>query len=195
MQTTVDACIDLGRGHGFDEAHSLQDARLALCLFDLLAELHQLGEEYRELLHYAALLHDIGYAQGYWGHHKTSYRLIGGASLPGLTERQKQVVANVARYHRGAGPSLAHGGFAALDEGDREAVKVLGAILRLADGLDRSHGQAVRALDVQWADERLVVLVDCPHGCGDEEWAGQKKGRLLGDVLGVQIEVREQTEI
>jgi exopolyphosphatase/guanosine-5'-triphosphate,3'-diphosphate pyrophosphatase len=194
MEETLAACLALGRGFGFDEAHSLQDARLALRLFDLLADVHGLPDEYRDILHYAALLHDIGYAAGYENHHKTAFRLIMQASLPALTEQQRQMVANVARYHRGAAPALAHRGFAALGEEEREAVAMLGAILRLADGLDRSHGDAVTALDAHWVEERLVVLVKCPMGCDAEVWAGEKKGRLLGALLGLQVEVRQQVE-
>lgn len=192
MEDVFAACIALGRRYGFEEEHCRQDAWLAVQLFDLTADLHNLDEEHRDLLYCAGLLHDIGYVEGYWGHHKTAYRLITKADLPGLTERQKQIVANVARYHRGAKPKLKHKGFAVLDPEDRVLVTILGAILRLADGLDRSHTDAVHALDVWLEAERLVVLVDCPDGCGSEVWAGEKKGRFLGQVFGVQVSVRQR---
>jgi exopolyphosphatase/guanosine-5'-triphosphate,3'-diphosphate pyrophosphatase len=194
MDETFAACVALGRRCGFEEEHCRQDARLAVRLFDLTAELHNLEEEYRDLLHYAGILHDIGYVEGYWGHHKTAYRLIMDARLPGLSEREKLIVANVARYHRGARPKLKHKGFAALLPEDREAVRMLGAMLRLADGLDRSHTDAVRDLDVWFDGERMVILVQCPLGCGSEIWAGEKKGRFLGDVFGVQVQVRQRLD-
>lgn len=185
-------CLALGRSLGFEEKHSLQDARLALRLFDLLQNLHGLNEACRRLLHCAALLHDIGYVEGYPDHHKAAYRLILAAELPGLTVREKQIVANVARYHRGARPSLEHEGYAMLGAEDREIVIMLGAILRLADGLDRSHTDAVRDVDVSLDGERLLVAVECLEGCDDEIWAGEKKGRWLEDVLGVRLEVRQR---
>jgi exopolyphosphatase/guanosine-5'-triphosphate,3'-diphosphate pyrophosphatase len=191
MDETYEACLALGRRYGFEEEHCSQDARLAVQLFDLTADLHELEDEYRDLLLYAGLLHDIGYVEGYWGHHKTAYRLIMQADLPWLTDRDKRIVANVARYHRGAKPKLSHKGFAALDPEDREIVMILGALLRLADGLDRGHIDAVQDLDVRLEGDRLVVLVDCPLGCGSEVWAGEKKGRFLGQVLDVRVEVRE----
>ena len=64
--------------------------------------LHELPQEYEELLEYAALLHDIGYFYGYEAHHKHAYRMIMAADIPGLDEREKAIVANVARYHRSA---------------------------------------------------------------------------------------------
>jgi exopolyphosphatase/guanosine-5'-triphosphate,3'-diphosphate pyrophosphatase len=192
VEETFAACIDLGRRCGFEEEHCRQDARLAVRLFDLTSELHDLEDEYRDLLYCAGLLHDIGYVDGYWGHHKTAYKLIMKAEFPGLTEREQRIVANVARYHRGARPKRSHKGFAALDPGDREIVAMLGAILRLADGLDRSHADAVQDLDAWLDGDRLVLLLDCPFGCGAETWAGEKKGRFFGDVFGVRLEVRER---
>jgi exopolyphosphatase/guanosine-5'-triphosphate,3'-diphosphate pyrophosphatase len=194
MDTVSDACIALGRQCGFEEDHCRQDARLAVKLFDLTSDLHHLDDECRDLLHYAGLLHDIGYMDGYQGHHKTAYRLIMQSELPGLTDREKQIVANVARYHRGSRPKLEHKGYAALDADDREIVAMLGAILRLADGLDRSHVDAVRDLEV-WLDGGcLAVIVDCPLGCVDEVWAGEKKGSFLGELLGMEIQVRPRLD-
>lgn len=195
MEEIFDSCIALGRRCGFEEEHSRQDARLAVRLFDLTIDLHHLDPECRDLLYCAGLLHDIGYIEGYQGHHKTAYRLIMKASLPGLTEREKRIVANVARYHRGARPQPSHKGFAVLDPEDRELVTILGAILRLADGLDRSHTDAIQDLDVWLDNERLTVLVNCPFDCGSEIWAGEKKGRFLGAVFGVQVEVRQKLEL
>ena len=194
MDETFAACIALGRRCGFEEEHCRQDARLAVKIFDQTDGLHGLDDTYRDLLYCAGLLHDIGYLEGYWGHHKTAYRLIMEADLPGLTEEEKHIVANVARYHRGSRPKLKHSGFAALDPDDREIVEMLSAILRLADGLDRSHMDAVRDLDVWLEDDRLVVLLDCPFDCGSEIWAGEKKGRFLGDLFDLRVEVRQRLD-
>ncbi len=194
MDETVTACLALGRRYGFEEEHSCQDARLAVRIFDLTYDLHHLDDEYRDLLYFAGLLHDIGYVEGYWGHHKTAYRLIIKADLPGLTEREKRIVANVARYHRGPTPKLGHAGFAALDLDDREIVTMLGSILRLADGLDRGHTDAVQDLDAWLEGDDLTLLVDCPLGCSAEIWAGEKKGRFFSDVFDVRVRVRQRAD-
>jgi exopolyphosphatase/guanosine-5'-triphosphate,3'-diphosphate pyrophosphatase len=189
MEDTIAAAIALGRRCGFEEAHCRQDARLAVRLFDLTTDLHHLDDDCRDLLYLAGLLHDIGYVEGYWGHHKTAYRLIMEAELPGLNRREQSIVANVARYHRGARPKLGHQGFAALDQDDREIVTILSAILRLADGLDRSHTDAVQGLDAWLDGDDLVLVVDCPYGCDSEIWAGEKKGFFFGHVFGVRVRV------
>ena len=89
MDKAIKECIALGRQYGFEEEHSLQDARLATQLFDGTTELHHLDDEYRRLLFCAGLLHDIGYVDGYWGHHKTAYKLIMKAEFLSLSEREK----------------------------------------------------------------------------------------------------------
>ena len=87
---------------------------------------------------------------------------------------------------------MKHKGFAELDAGDREAVTMLGAILRLADGLDRSHTDAVRDLDAWLEDDQLTIEADCPLGCGAELWAGEKKGRFFGDLSGLRVRIHQR---
>lgn len=173
-----------------DLAHMEQDAYLATKIFRLTRKLHQLPQEYEELLQYAALLHDIGYFRGYAGHHKTAYHTIMETDIPGLSEREKQIVALVARYHRGARPKPKHKGLRDLPPEDREIVTRLGAILRLADGLDRSHTNAVEELECEIIGSHVVLTLYPGGGNGIERWAGQKKSRFFQEVFGVTLEIR-----
>ena len=66
--------------------------------------LHGLGAREREWLEYAALLHDIGYSIHYRGHHKHAYYLITNAELDAFDQREIEIIAHVARYHRGPTP-------------------------------------------------------------------------------------------
>jgi exopolyphosphatase/guanosine-5'-triphosphate,3'-diphosphate pyrophosphatase len=173
-----------------DMAHMEHDAHLATKIFRLTRDLHELPQEYEELLEYAALLHDIGYYYGYDQHHKDAYRMIMTADIPGLDEREKAIVANVARYHRSTRPKLQHKGFAALSEEDRDAVTKLGAILRLADGLDRSHTDAVEDLECEIIGHHVIFILHPQHGNEIERWAGLKKSRFFQEVFGVTVELR-----
>lgn len=186
----LEQVIALAERYDYEVGHSLQDARLALQLFDLTAGLHGLDDECRDLLHYAAILHDIGYWYDYEDHHKHAFQLIMAAELPALTPREKLIVANVARYHRSARPKLKHRGFAALDPDDQEIVTQLAAILRFADGLDRGHVDAVTDLDCQMYGDTLIVTVYPPEGNDLERWAGRKKSRFFADVFGVTVMLR-----
>ena len=183
----LEQVIALAERYDYEVEHSHQDTRLALRIFDLTASLHGLDDEYRDLLHYAAILHDIGYWYDYEDHHKHAFRMIMEADLPALTPREKLIVANVARYHRSARPKLKHKGFAALDPDDREIVTKLAAILRFADGLDRSHVNAVEDLDCQIYGDTVVFTVYPPEGNDLERWAGRKKSRFFAEVFGVTV--------
>jgi exopolyphosphatase/guanosine-5'-triphosphate,3'-diphosphate pyrophosphatase len=137
----------VGRRFGYEEAHSLQVARLAEKIFDSLAPSAELTRHQRTLLSAAALLHDIGYHIAHVSHHKHALYLIKNSELTGFAEGERAVIANIARYHRGQSPKERHPDFAALNPADRDSVCRLGAILRLADGLDRSHESRVRELE------------------------------------------------
>ena len=186
----LEQAIALAERYDYEVEHSHQDARLALCIFDLTTSLHDLDDEYRDLLHYAAILHDIGYWYDYENHHKHAFRMIMEAGLPALTSREKLIVANVARYHRSARPKLKHKGFVALDPDDREIVTRLAAILRFADGLDRSHTNAVEDLDCWIHGDAVVFTVYPPEGNDLERWAGGKKSRFFAEVFGVTVMIR-----
>lgn len=187
--TQRDLILALARRYDFEEGHALQDERLALRLFDEMARLglHRLTER-RDLLSYAALLHDIGYVEGYEAHHKTAFRLISAAAIPGLSAREQTLIAHIARYHRGSTPDPAkHTAFAALPPEDRGLIEQLGAILRFADGLDRSHTNAVQDLRCELDGDRLIVTLLPGIGDEAERWAGAKKARWFESVFGVKV--------
>jgi exopolyphosphatase/guanosine-5'-triphosphate,3'-diphosphate pyrophosphatase len=186
----LEQVIALAERYDYEVEHSHQDARLALRIFDLTTGLHSLDDEHRDLLHYAAILHDIGYWYDYEDHHQHTFRMIMAADLPALTPREKRIVANVARYHRSARPKLKHEGFARLDPDDREIVSQLAAILRFADGLDRGHTNAVEDLDCEIYGDVVVLTVHPPEGNDLERWAGRKKSRFFADVFGVTVMIR-----
>jgi exopolyphosphatase/guanosine-5'-triphosphate,3'-diphosphate pyrophosphatase len=186
----LEQVIALAEGYDYEVGHSCQDARLALRIFDLTASLHGLDDDHRDLLHYAAILHDIGYWYDYENHHKHAFRMIMEADLSSLSAREKLIVANVARYHRSARPKLKHKGFALLEPEDREIATKLAAILRLADGLDRGHVNAVEDLDCEIYGDTVIFTVHPPEGNDLERWAGRKKSRFFAEVFGVRVMIR-----
>lgn len=140
--------IALGRRFDFEETHALQVARLAENLFDQLAPIFNLTRHERTLLSAAAILHDIGYHIAHSEHHKHSLYLIRYSELTGFTEAERLVIANVARYHRGALPKEKHADFMQLNDEEKQIVWKLGSILRIADALDRGYENAVQDIKV-----------------------------------------------
>lgn len=190
------AVADLAARCHFEEPHATAVQRHALTLFDALHERLGLEAADRRLLAEAALLHDIGYHISFDRHHKHSYHLIVHAELPGMTPTEQVVVANVARYHRGAAPKKKHENFGALDHDLRTRIKRLAALLRFADGFDRGHVGAVASLAVRVVDgdddARLRVTPRAARR-GEtlrlETWGALRKAGLLADELGLTIEI------
>jgi exopolyphosphatase/guanosine-5'-triphosphate,3'-diphosphate pyrophosphatase len=165
---------------------------IALKIFDALAERLQLSASDRCILADAALLHDIGYHINFEAHHKHSYHLILHAELLGMTPTERVLVANVARYHRGAAPRREHRGYAGLDRQLRRRIKRLAAILRVADGLDRGHASAVEDITINLTRSGLEIRAVPASNAYDmrlELWGATRKADLLGEVLGVPVRI------
>ena len=177
------AVCDLAAAYRYEREHTHQVTRLALALFDDLAPMLGLGADERFLLQCGAMLHDIGWNEGRKGHHKTAQRLILAANDLPLDDRERTIVALVARYHRKALPAPEHNGYADLEEADRGLVRALAGILRVADGLDRSHTDAVRHLECAVEPEAVRIRCRTRGPAAIEQTQAEKKGDLLREVL------------
>ncbi|MGE0605909.1 MAG: HD domain-containing protein [Pirellulales bacterium] len=176
-----------------DPYHSRQVARLAGVIFSQLREAFDLSSDDQSLLETAARLQDVGYLINYDQHHKHSYHLILNSRLPGFRPRDLELVANIARYHRGAAPKKKHDNFRQLSKDDQRRVKRLAAILRLAGGLDRSHTQQVQsvAIDISGsAVERSVDLrvisVDLPEV---DLWGAKKRAEIFEGAFAANLSI------
>jgi exopolyphosphatase/guanosine-5'-triphosphate,3'-diphosphate pyrophosphatase len=176
----------------YEEGHATQVRRLALRLFDTLGVRLGCSPDERATLADAALLHDVGYHINYDRHHKHSYHLIVHAELLGISPEEQVVIANVARYHRGAAPKKRHGNFGGLDAVLRDRVRRLSSLLRVADGFDRGHVGAVGTLGVRWMARAIRITPS--SGAEDqplrlETWGAHRKVGLLAELAGVPVEI------
>ena len=179
--------IELAERCNFNAEHARQVAKLALAIFDQTRTRHGLGAKEREWLEFAALLHDVGVHISYEDHHKHSAYLIRNGGLRGFEASEIETIAQVARYHRLSTPKKTHPEFGDLPGAARKIVKNLGAILRLAEGLDRSHAQVVRNLDMHDGDSHVLVRLTTEGDAELELWAAARHGRPLGRALGTEL--------
>lgn len=180
----------VGRRFGYEEAHAHQVARMAERIFDHLVKSRlsaNLDRHDRVLLSAAALLHDIGYHIAHENHHKHSLYLIKHSELTGFSEAERDVIANVARYHRGSEPRERHENFAALNQADRETVFTLAAILRLADAFDRRHDN--RVADVRFLRDGRVahIQLQSASNCEREIFAAEQKCEMFERVFNCKL--------
>ena len=181
------AALDFVRSCHVDEPHSLHVAALSLTLFDALAVPFNLKKPDRKLLEAAALLHDVGYFIAYSSHHKHSYHLIRHAELFGFSPRERELIAQIARYHRKSLPKKKHETFQALGTADRERVMRLGGILRLADGLDRRRNAAVQGVVCAFGGTRFTIRLEGNDDLSVEIFGGTSKKDLLEKAFGLKV--------
>jgi len=182
--TVVRAFARKCRSH---EAHCEHVAQLALQLFDDLHESSQLPVEAREILWAGAVLHDIGYLIGHEKHHKHAYHLIVHSAMPGFSTRELDIIANVARYHRRAKPRKSHANFSRLTPEDRDMVRKLSGILRIADALDRTHLNHVHSARAERrAGITQIVLRSDANVAVEVEYA-IRKGDLFEEAFDTRL--------
>ena len=181
----------VGHRFGYEEAHAQQVARLAETIFDSLAAAHELTRHQRTLLAAAALLHDIGYHIAHDAHQKHALYLIKHSELTGFSEAERQVIANVARYHRGTPPRERHPDYAALGPADRTTVNRLSAILRVADALDRSHDGRVMDVTCEYLGDTVRLVLHSAQPCEQELWAVEQKRDLFEQEFACKLIARK----
>jgi exopolyphosphatase / guanosine-5'-triphosphate,3'-diphosphate pyrophosphatase len=182
----------LARRYQYSKVHGQHVAKLALSLFDQTRSFHNLGDKEREWLEYAALLHDIGHHISENKHHKHTYYLMTHADLPGFSSEEVVMMANVARYHRRGQPTSRHKGFRLLDRDQRKVVSCLSAILRIADGLDRSHFSVVRKITIE-PGKPLRLHVSFRYDPELELWTTERRKKLFEKIFHCPVELVAST--
>jgi exopolyphosphatase/guanosine-5'-triphosphate,3'-diphosphate pyrophosphatase len=177
----------------YELAHGKQVARLAGSIFDQITERFHLNPDDRPLLEAAARLQDVGYLINYDQHHKHSYHLILNSRLAGFRPRELELIANIARYHRGARPKAKHANFRQLAPDDQRRVEQLAAILRLAGGLDRSHSQQVKDVTLRSGSEgdahEMELVVHADFDPEVDLWGARRRTKLFKKVFGTKLTV------
>lgn len=183
--------VNLAARYNVDPEHTEHVARLAMGMFDELAAagLHPGDRWERELLFCACILHDIGMSVDYDDHHKHSRYLILNAGLPGFAPREVALIAQAARYHRKGTPEF--GELASLTEdGDADRLNRMALLLRLAEDLERSRDQSVRAAHVGVDDGVVRLELEADGAAAVERWAAQREVDLFDRAFGRQLKVQ-----
>ncbi|WP_018127382.1 Ppx/GppA phosphatase family protein [Balneola vulgaris] len=181
--------FELLRKCNWHQQHSTHVANMSLQLFDVLQDELSLTDNDRELLEYASYMHDIGYHISHSAHHKHALYIIRNAELKGFKEDEIEIMANVARYHRRSTPKKRHLEYWKLKASTRKRIKKLSGILRVADGLDRSHYQNVQNLVIENRADEIEFRIWVKSDPQLEIWGATRKANLLREVTGKKIKI------
>jgi exopolyphosphatase / guanosine-5'-triphosphate,3'-diphosphate pyrophosphatase len=183
-------------------AHSERVAAFALRLFDQMqGVLHEWGNDERELLWAAAILHNCGHFISHSSHHKHSYYLIRYGELLGYTETEIETIANLARYHRKNNPKKKHETYRNLtSKKHRQVVDQLSPLLRLAVALDRRQVGAIQTITCEFPsairEVRLHLQATKPlDDCALELWSLETKKSSFESEFGFKLVPFLETEM
>ncbi len=178
--------------------HSEKVAEFALQLFDQTRTwLHYWGEEERELLWSAAILHNCGHHINHAEHHKHSYYLVRNAELLGFTEAEIQAIANLARYHRKSTPKKKHDSYrSVISKRHRKVIDQLSPLLRLAVALDRRKISAIDRIQItpaaspQTLPQLFIYPKDLKDDCALELWSLEDKKKAFETTFATQLMIQ-----
>ena len=187
------------RTRRFDEVHALAQrfgengvhgnhvASLAVQLFDGLVELHHFEPADRDVLFAAALVHDVGRSIASSAHHKHGAYIVRNAGLVRWRTEEIELMAALVRYHRKSLPKPTHAEWADVSPAVRARIEGLGAVLRLADGLDRRHLGVVTSLSVRISSGVVTLLLDALQDVTPEIDGARFKADLFERVFAAPL--------
>jgi exopolyphosphatase/guanosine-5'-triphosphate,3'-diphosphate pyrophosphatase len=193
MSAREQSVLQLARSCNCDENHSAWVTRLALCLFDSAAEtgLHNYGDEERELLSYAALLHDIGIFLSFDEHHSHSRYMIKNSEPLGFNQREINVMATAAYFHRkwSEKKNRLDAEYNVMSRDDKKLARTLGVFLRMAEGLDRSQQQSVRSARFERKKNSLTLRLELARPSPMELYSIERAAGQFKKVFGKEYRV------
>ncbi|MBP2132740.1 exopolyphosphatase/guanosine-5'-triphosphate,3'-diphosphate pyrophosphatase [Methanomicrobium sp. W14] len=179
----------LGKSCRIDETHAKNVIRLSLGLFDSGKEtgFHSFGDKEKEILRYAAYLHDIGQFISFSQHQNHSYYVITNAPLLGFNENEVEIIGLITKYHRKKMPKKDSPVFSRLNEHDQNAVIILSLFLRMAEHMERSHdGRVEKAYFSDLGDDYSLNL-ESKSECNIERWSLEEDAKIFKRVFGKKL--------
>lgn len=175
-----------------DQRHAEHVRELASSLFDQLRPIHGLPDDSRALLEAAALLHDIGHIVNHKAHHKHGEYLVRNADISGMDGPRREMVASLVRYHnRKSEPARHHPSYAALSSITRHQVRRLAALLRIAEGLDRTHQQSVTRIEAGFKRGEVGLRVSARGDIAEALRDAERSADLFESEFGVRLFIRQ----
>ncbi len=166
---------------------------IALTIYDSMKKVHGLGKRERLLLQIAAKLYDCGKYISMASVGECSYSIIMATEIIGLSHLEREMVANIVKYNRLEFEYYhemnAH---SMIDKQSYLIIAKLTAILKLANGLDRSHKMKFKNIKASLKDNELVVTVDSGVDLTLERGLLDNKAQFFEEVYRIKPRIRQK---
>lgn len=170
--------------------------QIALTIFDSTRKIHGLGKRERLLLQLSTILHDCGKYISMSTLGECSYSIIMATEIIGLSHREREIVANIVKYNHLEFEYYGEmGRYSTIDQDSYLIIAKLTAILRLANGLDRSHKQKFKNVKTSLKDDKLVITVDTNEDITLEKGLFGARAAFFQEVYNVRPVIRQKRMI
>lgn len=189
----ISAARNIAKHYLCSKVHIKTVEELALTIFDKTRKLHGMDRRGRLLLQIAVILHGCGKYINLSDIAECSYNIIRDIELIGLSQAEKEVVANIVRYNTQTFDYYEP--ISAREPVTREnylKIAKLTAILRVANALDRSHKQKFKNAKVTLKDDNLIIMADTKEDITLEQGLFTDKADFFEEVYGVRPVVRKK---
>lgn len=156
----------LATRYDVDTAQATMVLNTSLSLFDQVAKEWRLkGEDFRSMLGWAALLHEVGMQINTRGIQKHSAYILANVDMPGFTQEQQLLLATLVRFHR---KKIRTNELPAFNLYDESTVKRLIGLLRLGALLNIKRQDGF-VPDLQVDVDKSTLTITFPDGWLDEK--------------------------
>jgi exopolyphosphatase/guanosine-5'-triphosphate,3'-diphosphate pyrophosphatase len=153
-------------------------------LFDALARVHELPEEYRLWLEAAAMMQDVGKFMNHQGHYRHTQYIIANSEIFGFSPEQRLIVSAIARYMGKSRPEPMDRPMRWIPLEEHVHVTRAVVLLRLAVALNQDRASAVLQMRTHVYPKRVLLeLVPGRGGAELEAWSLRKEAGYFREVF------------
>ena len=167
--------------------------KIACTIFDATKEIHGLSRRDRLLLRLCAMLHDCGKYISMQNLAECSYGIIMSTEIIGISHKERMIIANAVKYNQL--PFEYYEELSAHESIEREdhmRIAKLTAMLRIANGLDRSHKMKFKNVDVQVKDDKLLITVSTDEDIALEKGLFGNRADFFEEVFNLRPVIRQK---
>lgn len=167
---------------------------LSMKIFDSTKKLHGLGKREKLLLQISAILHDCGKYISMVNLGDCSYNIIMSTEIIGLSHKERKMVANIVRFNHEPFEYYGENAerYSGIDKKSYLTISKLSAILRVANGLDRTHKQKFKNIKMSLKESELQITIDSMEDITIEKGLFTNRADFFEEVFGIRPVIRQK---